>query len=1266
MALANTLPIAITNTGLFQDYYLIHRLAPSLPLAPTTMAESDAALVKIAALWDDRAGGLSASEEDVVSFVQRVCEILGMVHSNQGNLPGVGKQPERIDLTLFCENAARDAFVKAKKLETVKRYAHALAVVEVKKLGKNFDGTARNNDNPRYQLTHYLTMTQLPWGVLTDGARWRIYHRFDPPRMDACLEINLKSILELTDPDARRVAFHWFYAFFARGAFDRVDRQAFLDAVYEGSTRHAVTVQEDMRVQAFGAVEALAQGIYAACPAPEMLDLIALYEQAIILLYRLLFITYAEDREILPVHNAQYQRDYGYRTIQNTLLARLDTNALSDSPSATKYWGQLQAFFTALNDGHPGAGIYPYNGGLFTQSRLPNSAIPDHFLALAIDRLTRVTKDGQKLQVDYRSLQVRHLGSIFEGLLEQQLERQHGSVRLVRSGGASTNTRHRTGSYYTPDGIVEYMVAQTIDALCEHKTAAQIAALRICDPAMGSGHFLTAALEALAVHHARATKRDALLLTLTPDDLDPDPALFAPDDAEIDASRRIVLEQCIYGVDLNPLAVELAKLALWLTTLDPQRSLSFLDHRLKVGDSLVGVALDQIGTLPKKRKIPIVSGAVQTNYFDLAFAHARVRLLEFFAQIAAMPSDTPTQVHAKEEQYRLFLAASAPFRAVADLWMGAMLGATINGDQYQQALDALSTHAQPGSWDALMAEPWFAPALAVACERRVFHWGLEFPDVFFGSAKGFDLIIGNPPYVRQEMLKAQKPTFAMLYPNVYDGGADLFVYFFDHGIQLLRTGGGLAYIASNSWLRADYATRLRAHLRTTATVEQIIDLGDNQVFKDAPDVYPAIPFVRRELPPTSHIAQVAAFRRGELPRDEVLARDSVEAAAQLTERITARLSSAAIHNQPDSGWQLGANAGRAVLAKLLEAGTPLTEYVQGRMYRGVLTGANEVFIIDQATRDRLVHADATSAAIIKPILRGEDLRPWYQEQEGRYVIVFPAGWTRNTFGTGLEEHAAWSKIGDTYPSLAAYLEPHAPVARKRQDQGEYWWELRSCTYYEEFDKPKILWPDIAKFPRFSWSNDGAFVNDKGAIVVPDSAYVLGVLQSRAIWYCISQLCVPLGERAGGVRYQQKLQFVTRLPIPSATEAERESIGGLAMQITDVAQQRYDLHQTMRHAILRDLGAPGASLNQKLTAWWDLDFQTFRVELKKALKGDIPVADRDGWERLLITRSEAHRQITTKIVQLETELNAQVAALFNLTPEEIALIAQASAYRYGEL
>ncbi len=150
------------------------------------------------------------------------------------------------------------------------------------------------------------------------------------------------------------------------------------------------------------------------------------------------------------------------------------------------------------------------------------------------------------------------------------------------------------------------------------------------------------------------------------------------------------------------------------------------------------------------------------------------------------------------------------------------------------------------------------------------------------------------------------------------------------------------------------------------------------------------------------------------------------------------------------------------------------------------------------------------------------------------------------------------------------------------------------------------------------------------------------------------------------RYQLFAQYISKIPIPSATEAERESIGGLAMQITDVAQQRYDLHQTMRHAILRDLGAPGASLNQKLTAWWDLDFQTLRVELKKALKGDIPVADRDGWERLLITRSEAHRQITTKIVQLETELNAQVAALFNLTPEEIALIAQASAYRYGEL
>ncbi|MGH2350237.1 MAG: hypothetical protein ACRDJN_01315, partial [Chloroflexota bacterium] len=303
---------------------------------------------------------------------------------------------------------------------------------------------------------------------------------------------------------------------------------------------------------------------------------------------------------------------------------------------------------------------------------------------------------------------------------------------------------------------------------------------------------------------------------------------------------------------------------------------------------------------------------------------------------------------------------------------------------------------------------------------------------------------------------------------------------------------------------------------------------------------------------------------------------------------------------------------------------------------------------------------------LKPMLRGEDLRPWYQEDEGRWLIVLPSGWTRSTFGEGLSETDAWDRFSHRYPPLAEHLLPFAEKARKRQDKGQYWWELRACDYYHAFDQPKIMWPDIAKFPRFSWNENGAHVNDKGFIVVTPDIGILGILGTRVSWFCISQLCVPLGERAGSIRYQQKSQFISLLRIPHTSEAEQDALSGLAMAITDAARARYELHRRTRHRLLADLGTPGKGLNQKLTAWWNLDFAGLRADVRKVFKRDVPLRDRDEWEGWLEAQRAEHQRLTGEIVRLETDLNARVYALFDLTPEEIAVIEQSTKYQYGEV
>src|SRR6266487_5332978 len=209
--------------------------------------------------------------------------------------------------------------------------------------------------------------------------------------------------------------------------------------------------------------------------------------------------------------------------------------------------------------------------------------------------------------------------------------------------------------------------------------------------------------------------------------------------------------------------------------------------------------------------------------------------------------------------------------------------------------------------------------------KRFFHWELEFPDIFYdhtgqplGDKAGFDVVIGNPPYVRQENLQEDKPFFQEHY-EVYHGVADLFVYFFAQGLKLLRQGGRLAYISSNTWLYANYGTPLRRYLRTQTRVEAIVDLGNNRVFADAPDLTPSIQIVRKIPSMDEHMAYAAIFARGEPVKT-------------FKEQLAAKQFALSIHDQLDTGWQLTSNASRALVAKLLETGKPLGEVVQGRRY----------------------------------------------------------------------------------------------------------------------------------------------------------------------------------------------------------------------------------------------------------------------------------------------------------------------------------------------
>lgn len=466
---------------------------------------------------------------------------------------------------------------------------------------------------------------------------------------------------------------------------------------------------------------------------------------------------------------------------------------------------------------------------------------------------------------------------------------------------------------------------------------------------------------------------------------------------------------------------------------------------------------------------------------------------------------------------------------------------------------------------------------------------------------------------------------------------------------MAKRDGRLAFISSGTFARANFAGPFRQWLPTVAQFDSIIDFGENQPFPGAEMGRPSIVLLRK-TPMADGFRSLFISNKVPASLDLALETDGVDC-------------DVIVLKQPE--WVFQGGEQTRLTQKIMHSGVPLGEIVRGLLFRGVTTGGNDAFIVDQATRDRLVAEDPGCSPLLKRLVQGEDLRPWYQEDEGRWLIF-----TRR--GVDIE---AFPSVKRHLERFRQRLEPK-PAGWDDERDGDWlgrkagayrWFEIQdTIDYHEAFDHPKIFWPDISKLPRFSLGEKGIFVGNTGYIIPNPTPYLLGVLQSRVLWFAISHICQPLRLRAGLWQYRILPQFVTRLPIPEAALADREAISALAMTITEHARNRYALHRRVRHRLQADLGTPDSSLNQKLTAWWGLDFAMLRAEVKKVFKHDIPLAARDEWEAWHAANRAENDRLTAEIIWLEIELNACVYTLFRLTPEEIAIIEESTRYRYGEV
>jgi Alw26I/Eco31I/Esp3I family type II restriction m6 adenine DNA methyltransferase len=623
-------------------------------------------------------------------------------------------------------------------------------------------------------------------------------------------------------------------------------------------------------------------------------------ENAFVVIYRLLFILYAEDRGFLPLENPGYRETYSLRALAKEIAQKIDGKA-GLSPAASGYWSRLQDLFRMIDAGDTALGIPPYNGGLFEESRhaeLSQWKVGDSYLARAVDMLARAgaaERTGRGF-VSYRELSIRELGSIYEGLLEHRpriaeepmvVVRDDKTERVISEKEAQGKkvlgryepeevylTLHRgerkaTGSYYTPDYIVKYIVANTVGPLIEGKKAEGgdliegIQSLKVLDPAMGSGHFLVEATDFLA---------RALVEALGGDPRE-------PGEDDIRWARREVVERCIYGVDLNPLAVELAKLSLWLHTVSRDRPLNFLDHHLRCGNSLIGAWLKDLGQLPelavkgtkKKAKVPTAVTTLEGHGLQEAIAAA----VKTFHAIAEAPTHTLEDVHTKEDAYRTARHALSRITDIADVWTSTCFGNQVDPDRYARLL--LDAYRGDGDWPGAGESAWLDEARNMGRqERRFLHWELEFPEVFFGrdgsplQKAGFDGVIGNPPYdviaeKEQEVeVEADKEFYAHRehLKAALGGKLNFYRLFGALALRLCREGGCHGFIVPMALMGDAQAVRLRRYMLSESQLNAIEafpqkDDPTDRVFEDAKlstCVYvlrrakPSVPFALRIHP----------------------------------------------------------------------------------------------------------------------------------------------------------------------------------------------------------------------------------------------------------------------------------------------------------------------------------------------------------------------------------------------------------------------------------
>jgi hypothetical protein len=660
------------------------------------------------------------------------------------------------------------------------------------------------------------------WCLLSNGKRLRL---FPTSRLYSRRAVDL-DLEAATDDPSTAAALRMIFGAEALGG----SGSSSLSALIAAAEAHQTAVCRSLRA---GVLDASRHVLGALAARERSRPVEDVFEQSLTIVYRLLFLLFAEARGLVPLWHPVYRESYSIDALREAALKR----------EAVGLWDAMRASSRLAHAGCSAGSlkVTAFNGRLFSPARTPLAErrnLDDQAARRTIIALsTRPAADGEGLErISYRELGVEQLGAVYETLLDYvpRIERSGRGRRPEVALEPGSGVRKDTGTFYTPQSLVEHLVRDTLAPLVAGAAPERILALRVLDPSMGSGAFLVGACQYLAQAYERALV---------------DAGRCHPSDvgaSERASMRRLIAERCLFGVDINPTAVQLARLSLWLTTLAADKPLTFLDHRLRVGDSLAGTWMSLLRTAPARkqaaRELPLFAE-------DAASDAARFALPVRF-RLASDPNDTAAQVRDKERALADLTLPTTPlgkWTRVADAWCAAWLA---DPPVPASAFAALAESILSGrsSLPAGLERDLSDRVHATAASRRLFHWELEYPEVFFdekGQRRpdgGFDAVLGNPPWdmVRadthgdRQAARAEAASLVRfardsgVYVARADGHVNRYQLFLERAIALTRPTGRIGLVLPSGLLADGGSTAVRRLLFSRCAVERIVGFDNRR------------------------------------------------------------------------------------------------------------------------------------------------------------------------------------------------------------------------------------------------------------------------------------------------------------------------------------------------------------------------------------------------------------------------------------------------------